>query len=219
MKQLLSFVLLVSISFTHAIAQDVPFAKDIHAFKQQDSVTPPPSNAILFVGSSSFTMWKSVQEDFPGYTIINRGFGGSSLPDVIRYADQIIIPYKPKQILIYCGDNDLAASDTVSAATVVQRFQQLFQIIRKKLPKAHIDFVAIKPSPSRARLMPKALEANVKIKEYLSRQKRTAFIDVYHKMLQPDGQPMPDIFLEDNLHMNRKGYAIWIETIRPYLLK
>src|SRR5450432_3914149 len=124
--------LLLSLACTALHAQP-PFYSDIARFKKQDSMHFPPKHAILFVGSSSFTKWTDVQDYFPGYTIINRGFGGSTLPDVIRYADDVIFPYQPKQIVIYCGENDLASSDTVSAQTVVERVKTLFGVIRKKL--------------------------------------------------------------------------------------
>jgi lysophospholipase L1-like esterase len=201
-------------------AQQHPaFWDEIQNFKKQDSISAPPKNAILFVGSSSFRKWTDAQSYFPKYPIINRGFGGSLLPDVIRYADDIIFPYHPKQVLIYCGDNDLASSDTVSAVTVFTRFQQLFNMIRKRLPGASIVFVSIKPSPSRQKLMPKMEAANEMIKKFLSTKRKTGFVDVYHKMLKPDGNPMDDIFLEDKLHMTVKGYVIWQKEIRPYLLK
>src|ERR1700712_77926 len=116
--------------FVHAQA---PFYNDIQHFKKLDSTSFPPKNAILFVGSSSFTKWKDVQEYFPSYPIINRGFGGSTLPDVIRYANDVIFPYQPKQIVIYCGENDLASSDTITAQIVVDRFKTLFGMIRQKL--------------------------------------------------------------------------------------
>lgn len=196
-----------------------PFWDEIQAFKKQDSIKPPPKNAILFVGSSSFRFWTSAQEDFPGYTIINRGFGGSSLPDVIRYENDIIFPYHPRQVVIYCGDNDLAASDNVSAALVFSRFRELFTSIRKKLPSASVVFVSIKPSPSRQRLMPKMDSANKMIKSFLAKNKKTAFVDVYHKMLNPDGTPREELFREDKLHMKPNGYAIWKEAIKPYLQK
>ena len=109
-----------------------PFWNDIQNFKKQDSIHFPPKNAILFIGSSSFTKWTDVQDYFPGYTIINRGFGGSTLLDQIRYVNDIVFPYQPKQIIIYCGENDLASSDTVTAAMVVDRFKQLYKIIREK---------------------------------------------------------------------------------------
>ena len=112
-----------------------PFWNDIQNFKKQDSISFPPKNAILFIGSSSFTLWKDVQQYFPGYTIVNRGFGGSTLLDQLRYADDIIFPYEPKQIVIYCGENDLASSDNIHAADVVQRFKTLFAMIRQNLPQ------------------------------------------------------------------------------------
>lgn len=201
------------------ISNAQPFADEIKAFKKQDSLQLPPKNPILFVGSSSFRLWKNVQNDFPGYTIINRGFGGSSLPDLIRYEKDIIFPYDPKQIVIYCGENDLAFSDTVSAKLVFERFKTLFYDIRNKWRKVPVAFVSIKPSPSRWRMKSKVEESNTLIKQFLKKKKKTSFIDVYHKMLGPDGTPLPDIFIEDKLHMNAKGYAIWKKEIEPYLLK
>ncbi len=196
-----------------------PFAEDILAFKKQDSIAAPPKQAILFVGSSSFTKWTDVQNYFPQFTIVNRGFGGSSIPDVIRYADDIIFPYMPKQIVIYCGENDLAASDTVTGKMVYQRFVQLFNIIRNKMPAVPVAFISLKPSPSRWHLNNKMVEANTLIKKYFRKKKKTGFIDVYHKMLRTDGTPIKEIFIEDNLHMNAKGYAIWQKIIEPYLKK
>ena len=210
-------ILLFMLLANTATAQ--PFANEIAAFKKQDSIRPAPKNPILFAGSSSFMLWKEMQEDFPGYPVINRGFGGSSLPDIIRYKNEIIFPYNPKQIILYCGENDLASSDTVTAPLVFERFKTLFQEIRNKIPNIPIAFVSIKPSPSRQHLMPKMEEANKLIKNFLKKKKKTAFIDVFHKMLNPDGSPLKDIFIADNLHMNAKGYAIWQKAIEPFLLK
>lgn len=196
-----------------------PFFNDIQTFKSTDSIAFPGTGKTLFVGSSSFTKWTDVQNYFPNIPIINRGFGGSTLTDVIRYANDVIIPYEPKQVIIYCGENDLAYADTVSAQMVLERFKTLFGIIRSTQPKVPIDFVSIKPSPSRANLMPKMVEANKLIKKFLKKKKHTAFINVYNAMLGTNGQPMPDIFIEDNLHMNAKGYAIWQKIIEPYLNK
>jgi lysophospholipase L1-like esterase len=209
--------LLFILTAQFVVAQEPPFWSDIQAFKKQDSIQMPPERAILFVGSSSFTKWTDVQNYFPNYPIINRGFGGSSLPDLIRYADDFIFPYHPKEIVIYCGDNDLAASDTVSAQTVFERFKTLYEMIRKKLADEKIVYVSIKPSPSRERLMPKMEEANELIKEFLKTEKHTAFADVYHLMLTEDYKPKPEIFIEDSLHMNAKGYAIWQKAIEPFL--
>ena len=194
------------------------FWNDIQNFKKQDSVSFPPRNAILLIGSSSFTKWTDVQDYFPGYTIVNRGFGGSTLLDEIFYVNDIVFPYQPKQIIIYCGENDLASSDTVTAAMVSDRFKQLFQMIRNKT-EAPIAYISMKPSPSRRHLFTKMREGNQLIKDFLATQKNTAFIDVHQKMLDSTGEPMPEIFLDDSLHMNSKGYTIWKKEMEPYMQK
>ena len=196
-----------------------PFWSDIQQFKKSDSVQMPPPQAILFVGSSSFTKWKDVQDYFPGYTIINRGFGGSQLTDVIRYAYDVILPYKPKQVVIYCGENDMASGPSITANDVVLRFETLFGIIRQNLPDATIDFVSLKPSPSRQRLFPGFKQVNEEVRKFLKKQKHAGFINVYDAMLGTDGNPRKEIFLDDMLHMKPGGYQIWQKIIQPYLLK
>jgi lysophospholipase L1-like esterase len=218
MKRLIPLISFLFFIITGSYSQ-VPFADEITAFKKADGKNFPPKNAILFVGSSSFRKWQDVQEYFPGYTIINRGFGGSSLPDVIHFANDIIFPYHPKQIVLYCGENDFAASDTVSVNTVYNRFLQLFSIIRRQMPVVPIVFVSIKPSPGRKHLFQKFLEANLLIRSFLKKQPYTVYADVYYKMLNPDGTPKKEIFTEDNLHMNNKGYGIWKEVLLPSLIK
>lgn len=210
-------VLFCLICFTQVQAQQPPFYKDIRNFKTLDSSQFPPKGAVLFIGSSSFTFWKDVQDYFPEHQIINRGFGGSSLPDLIRYADDIIFAYAPRQIVVYCGENDLAASDTVSATTVVQRFTQLFKLIRAKYPKVPVVYIAMKPSPSREKLMQKQDLANWSIAAFLKTQKRTEFVDVYHLMLDKNGKPRSELFVADMLHMNKAGYAIWQAALTPVL--
>lgn len=221
MKIKLKAILIVaSLSTGYVYSQDQPpFASDIQAFERADSAHFPGKAEILFVGSSSFTKWKDIQNYFPGYPIINRGFGGSTLEDVIRYADRIIFPYKPKQIVIYCGDNDIAYSDTVSAETVYRRFLTLFTMIRKKMTGENIVFVAIKPSPSRATQRARQDQANLKIKSFLAKQSNASYVDIVHPMVGPEGRPLASIFLSDSLHMNAKGYAIWQKAILPYLKK
>lgn len=219
-KVLLHTLLLLFVAGTSIYGQEnPPFWNEIQAFKKRDSIQPPTQHAILFTGSSSFRMWHNVQQAFPNHTIINRGFGGSSLPDVIRYANDIIFSYQPKQIVLYAGENDLAASDTITAQTVLQRFQQLHGMIRKKLPGVPVVFVSIKPSPSRDHIQPKIKEANRLIERFIKQQPHTTFVDVYHAMLGPDGKPRPELFIEDQLHMNEKGYAIWKQKLQPVLRK
>ena len=215
----IAFILMLLVCKNVHAQQTPPFYDEIQQFKRLDSAHFPPKNAILFVGSSSIRKWQDVQEYFPDVKVINRGFGGSELSDAIRYANDIIIPYHPRQIVIYSGENDLAYSDTITPAIVLRRFETLFTIIRSALPMVPIVYISIKPSPSRQKLMPEMVEANRLIKNYLQSKKKAVFVDVYHKMLTANGKPMPDIFVEDNLHMNAKGYHIWQKAIRPYLLK
>jgi lysophospholipase L1-like esterase len=215
-KYLLLFILVFAFKTN---AQQPAFYEEIQAFKRQDSSNPPPQHAILFVGSSSFRKWTDVQSYFPDYTIINRGFGGSSLPDVIYYANDIIFPYQPKEIVIYCGENDFASSDTVSAQTVVNRFITLYGMIRAKMKDVPVVFISIKPSPSRRKYRTKMTEANRQIKAYLAMQPHTSYVDVFTLMMDQNNQPKPEIFLDDSLHMNAKGYAIWQKAIQPYLVK
>mgnify|MGYP000873734061 CR=1 FL=1 len=219
MKVILSIlaVLLTVIMVGEVQAQQPPFYNDIQRFKKVDSAQFPRKGQILFIGSSSFTRWNDVQDYFPEHSIINRGFGGSSLPDLIRYANDIIFGYAPKQIVIYCGENDLAASDTVSAAAVVQRFITLFTMIREKYPRIPVAYISMKPSPSRVHLMHKMDAGNWAIKAYLQEQKKTVFVDTYHLMLDANGEPRKELFVEDRLHMNNDGYAIWQKALAPIL--
>jgi lysophospholipase L1-like esterase len=205
----------------HAFAQEKQpaFWEDIQAFKKQDSIQFPGTNKILFVGSSSFTKWTDVQNYFPAYKIINRGFGGSSWTDQLRFINEIVFPYKPKQIIVYCGENDLASSDTVTAKMVFNRFTQWFNLVRKKLPNVSIVYISMKPSPSRQLLLGKMREGNTLIRNFLKTKKRTGFVDVYKEMIDDEGKPVPELFVEDNLHMNKKGYAIWQKAMEPYLMK
>ncbi len=212
--------LILLIAFQEVRAQEpAPFYNEILEFKKQDSIHFPPANAVLFVGSSSIRKWEDVQSYFPAETIINRGFGGSELTDAIRYANDIIMPYHPREIVIYSGENDLAYSDTVTAEIVLMRFEKLFDIIRTAMPDVPVVYISIKPSPSRENLMPKMEQANKLIKGFLETKKKAIFVDVYHKMLDKNHKPLPGIFLVDNLHMNATGYHIWQKAIEPYLQK
>ena len=207
------------IVFLHFAAGAQPFAAEIAAFKKKDSISFPPQDAILFVGSSSFTKWTDIQNYFPGHTIINRGFGGSTLPDLIRYEQAVIFPYRPKQVVIYCGENDIASADSISGEIVFKRFKRLFQDIRNQFPKIPLVYISMKPCPLRWHMQERLVEGNSLIKKYLKKKKQTKFISVWNSMLDPDGKPREDIFIEDKLHMNAKGYAIWQKIIEPVLIK
>jgi lysophospholipase L1-like esterase len=200
-------------------AQSQRFKTEVLAFKKQDSIAFPPSNAILFIGSSSFTKWKDVSSYFPGYTIVNRAFGGSTLLDVIHYEKEVVFPYKPKQIVIYCGENDIASSDTISGKIVFERFNTLYNDIRKVFPKVSIVYVSMKPCPSRWKMKERLINGNELISKFIKSQKNTVFVSVWEKMLDSNNNPIPTIFLEDRLHMNAQGYSIWQKILEPVLLK
>jgi lysophospholipase L1-like esterase len=218
LRKLFLLALNGAIVFTSCSQQSTkPFYSEIQNFKSSDRQNPPPKDAIVFVGSSSFAMWTDVQKYFPGYKIINRGFGGSTLKDAIEYEDDIISPYHPKQVVIYSGENDIAAN--VTANDVLQRFTTLFNMIRKDLPDANIVYISIKPSPSRQKFMPVMVNANEMIKKFLAAHKNTVFVDVYSKMLDASGNPRGELFRQDSLHMKRAGYEIWTGALTPVLLK
>lgn len=215
---LVSFLFALFCNSVHA--QTAPaFWKEIVDFKKADAAQAPPLHPILFVGSSSFTKWTDIADYFPGYAIINRGFGGSTLPDVIRYFYDVILPYQPKQVVIYCGENDLASPDSVSATEVVKRFKTLYGMIRQNLPGTVIDFVSIKPSPVRASIQGKVKAANKEISAFLKKEKKAGFIDIYPVMLDANGNMREELYVQDRLHMKPEGYAIWKRIIQPYLLK
>jgi lysophospholipase L1-like esterase len=195
-----------------------PYKQEVAQFQKSDSIVMPPKGQIVFAGSSSFTKWKDVAMYFPGYPIINRGFGGATLVDLIYYVDEAIVKYQPSQVFIYCGENDMADVDTVSPATVLYRFKILHDILLKKLPRStKIVFISIKPSIARWHLETKYLEANKIIKAYIETQKNIQFLDVHTAMLDDNKEVLKDIFIADKLHMNPKGYQIWQKQFVPFL--
>ena len=187
--------------------------KEISAFEAKDKTNPPPKGAILFVGSSSIRKWTTLAQDFPGKQIINRGFGGSEIADSVEFADRIIIPYAPRTMVFYAGDNDLAAGK--SPETVFADFQALLKKIHDKLPETRVIFISIKPCPLRWRLRDKVREVNQKIAAI--KDDKLIFVDVYPAMIGPDGKPKPDLFLKDGLHPSAKCYQLWAKLIAPHL--
>lgn len=215
MRTLKIILLFLTVFFNLSAQEKAAFYNEVLIFKKQDSLKFPPKNAILFIGSSTFTKWKDVQTFFPKHVIINRGFGGSSLPDLIYYIGDIVYPYQPKQVVIYCGENDFTGN--VTAQIVVDRVKKLIDTIRFKYPKVPIAFISIKPSPSRVQYLPEMKQANQMIAEMLKGVRRTVFINTADAMYTPYGEIMSDIFLKDALHMNEKGYVIWQKIMEPYL--
>jgi len=188
--------------------------KDIRAFEEQDRKSPPPRNAILFVGSSSIRMWKLPQY-FPGLTAINRGFGGSQISDSVEFAPRIVIPCRPKIIVFYAGDNDIAAGKT--PRTLLKDFKAFAKIVHRNLPDTPIIFISIKPSIQRWKLIGQIREANKLIRAFIATDKRLRYLDVEPPMLGDDGKPRPELFVADGLHLNDAGYKLWTSLLLPFL--
>ena len=191
------------------------WVNDMARFEAEDAATPPPAAPIVFTGSSSVRMWDSLASDFPGKPVLNRGFGGSQVRDAVHYADQVAVRYRPRMILLYSGDNDINAGR--SPEQVLQDFRAFVVRIRKDLPHTPIAYLSIKPSPSRIEQLPRQQQANALIRQEAARLRHVEFIDVATPMLDAAGQPRPELFGPDRLHMSRAGYALWRDIVAPYL--
>jgi len=192
-----------------------PFANEIQAFKHQDSISFPPKNEILFIGSSSIRLWTDLEQRFPGKPIIRRGVGGSELWQLVDYyTPYILFPYHPRKIFIYAGENDIAGGKT--GKFVFDEFQKLFEMINKQLPDATVYFMSVKMSPSRVKYFKEVAVANELIKNYLANKPNSAFIDL-NTVLLKSNTSMPDssLFRADYLHLNSKGYDRWQQVLEP----
>ena len=193
----------------------IQWEAEIAAFEAADKTNPPPQNSILFMGSSSIRLWKTLGRDFPRHPVLNRGFGGSQLVDCVNLAERIVFPYRPKQIFLYGGGNDINAGK--SPVEVFGDFKAFVAKVRSQLPGTPIAYISIAPNPARWSQVERVKQANQLIEEYARTDASLKFIDVFSRMLGDDGQPRPELFIEDRLHMNAKGYELWTGVIRPYL--
>ena len=192
------------------------FDAAIAAFEAEDKTAMPPKCATLFVGSSSIRFWRTLKQDFPDRTVINRGFGGSTVWEVDHYFDRVVAPYKPKEIVFYAGDNDINAKRTPD-----ETYADFFHFMKLKdnaLGATPVYFIAAKPSKSRLEQLPQQAQLNARVKALADRRDDLVYIDVVGPMLKPDGTPK-DIFVEDNLHMTPEGYAIWTPIVDAALDK
>jgi lysophospholipase L1-like esterase len=215
-----SIVLLLSLASVRADDRPTGPAKwenEIASFEKSDAAKPPAKGGIVFVGSSSIRMWKTLAQDFPEHRVLNRGFGGSEIADSVFYADRIVIPYAPKQVVLYAGGNDIHGGK--APEQVIADFKAFVEKVRAKLPETEIDYISIAGNPSRWAEVEKVKMVNGTIEAWIKEQPRMKFINVFPAMLGADGLPKPDIFLEDRLHMNAAGYAIWKEIVGPLLLR
>lgn len=198
-------------------AVDARWKESLDAFAEADRAQAPQAGGVLFVGSSSIRLWEGLEKQFEGMQVVKRGFGGSRMFDVAAHVDRLVLPHRPRLIVVYAGDNDLAEGRT--PAQVREDFGRFVQRVREALPDTRIAFLSIKPSPLRAALMPQAREANALIAQYAAATPNLDYIDIYSPMLDASGQPRADLYGSDALHLNPQGYALWKTTIAPHLVR
>lgn len=219
-KNLFIFLLLSAFNLSAVLAQkidkSVKWEKEIVTYEKADSTNPPPKDGIEFVGSSSIRKWVSLEQDFMGYPVFNRGFGGSSIIDSYNFASRIILPYAPKKIFFHAGDNDLASGKT--SELVFEDFKKLIGVIQAKLPKTDIYYISLKPSEKRWKLRFEEQKVNHYIQEYVKSNPRIHYIDTYSMVIDAEGKPRPELFASDQLHFNEAGYKLLAEKIRPFLV-
>jgi lysophospholipase L1-like esterase len=219
MNRLQALTALLSLAQVSLLARQAvaPFEADIRRFEAADAINRPKPGGIVFVGSSSIVRWATLQQDFPDYNVINRGFGGSEVSDSVRFADRIITPYKPKMVIFFAGTNDIAVGK--SAATVFDDYKQFVAKVRAKLPDVVIAYISISPAPSRWSKLDEMKRANSLIQNYSKRQRKLLFVNTFPQMVDAHGGPRPELFVADQLHMSPLGYAIWVKLVRPILPK
>jgi len=189
----------------------------VEAYEKRDAEHPPPEGGVVFAGSSSIRMWSDLEEAMKPLIALKRGIGGSHVSDQIYWADRLVLRYKPRQIVFYAGDNDVAGGKR--ARQILDDFKAFVAKVRKDLPTVWIHFLAIKPSPRRESMWPDMADANRAIAAYTETDPRLTFIDTATPMLDRQGRPRRDIFLKDMLHMSRQGYALWNPLVRETIAK
>ena len=209
-------ILLIALVFfgQFAFAQN-KFEAEIKAYEKQDSISMPKTQQILFLGSSSFRIWKTFNQDLTGLPVINRGFGGSTLEDALYYFDRMVLKYQPSWVFLYEGDNDLAKGQ--SPEFIEKEFVDFSERIAKQLPKTRVVFVAVRPSLARVAIVDKQKDLNKRIEQFMKGKKNLFYLDMHAPFYLADGTLMQDIFIADQLHLNEKGYQIFASKIRSFI--
>jgi len=193
------------------------FEKEIRNYEKQDSISMPAKGQILFIGSSSFRIWKTFATDLAGIAAINRGFGGSTMTDALYYFDRMVVKYAPSTVVVYEGDNDLIKGK--SPEDLAKEYEDFSNRLKKELPKAKLVYLAVRPSLARIAIVDKQKKFNSWLADYCKSQKGRVFLDMPSPFYLPDGTVMPDIFVADRLHLNEKGYLIFSTKIREFILE
>ena len=205
----------IFLSLSSLMGQDpTRFESDIKAFEQSDHTSVAADHSVLFVGSSSIRLWSNLTSSFPNFPVLNRGFGGSTMPDLLYYFDRLVVPYKPSLVVVYEGDNDLAGGRTVEEVSA--DYATFIQRMKSQLPGSSFAFMSVKPSPARRHLLEEMKQLNQRLSE-LAEVNGGYYFDIYTPMVDEAGQPYPQLFLSDRLHMNSGGYRLWRVTLTPML--
>jgi GDSL-like lipase/acylhydrolase family protein len=191
--------------------------KEIAAYERIDRTNPPPKQALLFVGSSTIRLWKTLASDFPEHRVINRGVGGCEIVDCTHFADRIIFPYEPRMIFFRCGGNDLWSGK--SAEQVFADYKEFVATVHARLPQTEIVFISLSPSIARWKRADQEKAVNTLVAAYTKQTPRLKYIEIYDMVLGADGKPRPELFVDDKLHFNAEGYKLLIERVRPFLPK
>ena len=191
------------------------FEKNVAAYEAADKASPPPQGAVLLVGDSQFYRWKTLAGDLPGYTIVNRGIDSFTMTDVVFFADRLVLPYKPRLVVVHAGGNDVNTGRT--AAQVLGDFQAFVRRVRETLPSVPIAFSSVTPGPGRWSQAVVRQETNSAIKAYVASDPRLIYVDLWSAMLGPDGGPREDLWVEDRIHPNHAGYELRARIMRPLL--
>jgi len=202
----------LSAETTHDFAKWEP---EIKAFEAMDKTNRPPRNALLFIGSSTVRLWKTLAEDFPAHSILNRGFGGSEILDATHFADRIISPYRPRMIFLRAGGNDIHAGK--SPEQVFADFEEFAQAVQAKLPRTQVVYISGFPSIARLEQADRERKLNEMIAAYAQKNPRVRYVDAWDIPLGADGKPKPELFQNDKLHLNEAGYELLAERVRPFL--
>ncbi|MDP6181197.1 MAG: GDSL-type esterase/lipase family protein [SAR86 cluster bacterium] len=187
----------------------------IDKFKEEDKGILPVKDLILFTGSSSIRFWSTLKEDMAPHNVLNRGFGGAHISHVNYHFNEIVKPYKPKAIVFFCGTNDLSAFKTPEET--FEDFSKFFSMVKNDLPGTNLIVIGVKPSTAREYLVPEEQEFNSLISNLAGKEDLLSYISVWNQMLTDEGKANPDLFVEDGLHMNEKGYEIWAKLVKPEL--
>jgi len=192
-----------------------PFAEEFRAFATQEARAPVPRDAVLFYGSSSIRLWQTLAEDFHGLSVVNRGFGGSTLAECVQEMDRLVFPVQPRAVVLYAGENDL--DQGASPERILELFREFAERLDDRLGLVPLIFISIKPSPSRAWALPKIRRANELVRTALARWPNARFLDVFPLMLDGAGKVRHEFFTEDWLHLSRAGYLLWAAQVRACL--